>query len=71
MNRQTILGVVRHGLTAAGGALVAQGLGDEDIIQEAIGVIIAIVGLVWSIVEKRARQGSPGGSSPTFSDPGL
>ena len=62
MNKQTILAICRHGLTTAGGALVAQGLGDEAIVQEAIGVVIAIIGLVWSIIEKRSRQGVPADS---------
>ncbi len=59
MNKQTILGIVRHGLTTTGGALVARGVTDETIMTEIVGVIIAVAGLVWSIIEKKTRQGAP------------
>ena len=51
---KTILGVLRHVLTAAGGAMVANGSitnGDLDAI---IGAIITLVGVGMSIYEKRS-----------------
>ena len=48
-----ILGLVRHALTAAGGALVANGtLGGSDL-EAGIGAIITLVGLVASVWSKR------------------
>lgn len=49
------MGVIRHALTAGGGALVASGKLDPTIVTEATGVLMAVVGLIWSILAKRAR----------------
>lgn len=59
MKKEAAKSIIRHALTGVGAVLVAQGIGDEAIVQEAIGVVIAIVGLAWSIIEKRRRQNSP------------
>ena len=45
--------LVRHGLTAAGGFLVAKGLASADQVGELVGAIITIVGTVWSIWRNR------------------
>jgi hypothetical protein len=60
MNKETIKAIARHGLTTAGGALIAQGVGDESIVNEAVGIIVGVIGLVWSIIEKRARAKAAG-----------
>lgn len=44
MNQDTILSLVRHVATTAGGLLVAKGLADEAMIQGIVGGIVAIVG---------------------------
>ena len=46
-----IFGLLRHVLTAAGGAL-AFSPGDTETV---VGAILAIVGVVWSIYDKRGR----------------
>jgi hypothetical protein len=48
-----ILGVARHVLTAAGGAIVARGWLDAGQAEVAIGALIALIGVGWSMVEKR------------------
>lgn len=48
MNRQRMLGLVRHLLTFGGGYLVAKGWLDEGQMAEVIGGVITIVGAVWS-----------------------
>ena len=53
--KDAILGVVRHGLTAAGGGLVAAGYLDAAGAQTAVGAVVALIGVIWSVWEKRAR----------------
>ena len=52
MNKQQILGILRHVLTFAGGVVVAKGWVDETLITELIGGIITLAGTTWSVVEK-------------------
>lgn len=56
MNRDSILAVIRHGLTFAGGGLATNGLATQDEITQLVGAIVTLVGLVWSILEKRQSQ---------------
>jgi hypothetical protein len=49
MNKETVLGIIRHILTFGGGALVAKGYIDEMGLEEAIGAIVALIGFAWSI----------------------
>lgn len=53
MNKDMILGLVRHLLTFGGGYLVAANLADVSIVNEGVGAIISLVGIAWSIYEKR------------------
>lgn len=50
-----IMGVARHLLTAAGGALVARGVIDAGTAETAIGALVALAGVAWSVFEKRAK----------------
>jgi hypothetical protein len=52
MNKEQILGIVRHSLTFIGGLLVMKGLVDESTVSEIIGGVITLTGTIWSIVEK-------------------
>lgn len=52
MNKEQILGIVRHSLTFIGGLLVMKGLVDESTVNEIIGGVITLTGTIWSIVEK-------------------
>lgn len=52
MNKEQILGIVRHSLTFIGGILVMKGLVDESTVGEIIGGVITLTGTIWSIVEK-------------------
>lgn len=50
--RKVVLGQLRHGLTALGGALVTAGYlgqGDSD---TAMGAVMVLAGVAWSGVEK-------------------
>jgi len=55
--KDTILnGVVRHILTAAGGALVTKGVIGETELEMAVGALIAIAGVVWSAIAKKKKE---------------
>jgi len=52
--------LIRHGLTAAGGFLVAKGLASTDQIVELAGAIVSIAGIVLSILKnKKAATPAP------------
>lgn len=53
MNKDQVLGLVRHILTFGGGILVTKGLASDAMSTELIGSLISIVGIVWSIVSKK------------------
>jgi hypothetical protein len=53
MNKDMILGVVRHILTAVGGALASQGVMSADDTNAIVGGVVALVGLVWSMLNKK------------------
>ncbi len=46
--------MVRHGLTLGGGALVSAGVIDAGQSQIVTGALLALAGVVWSVIEKRA-----------------
>ena len=51
--KDTVLnGIVRHILTAAGGALVTKGMIGETELELAVGAIITLTGVIWSAVAK-------------------
>lgn len=55
MNRDAILGLVRHILTTAGGVLASKGAIGESDAEIAAGAIVTLVGIIWSVLEKRNR----------------
>ena len=56
MNSEQIKGFVRHTLTLIGGLLVAKGLIDEATMLEGVGVVMSVVGYVWSFKEKQVSE---------------
>ena len=63
MGKETVLGIVRHVLTFAGGLLVYMGWADEGTATAITGAIFTLVGGVWSIWDKVTGRES-GGSPP-------
>lgn len=58
--KDIILGVVRHSLTAGGGALVTSGLANAQSLDEAVGAIMTLIGVAWSIWEKyKSKKQAP------------
>jgi hypothetical protein len=54
MNKEQIMGIIRHTLTFVGGILIMKGRATEAMTQETIGAIVTAVGAVWSIVSHKA-----------------
>lgn len=52
MNKDQVLGLVRHVLTFLGGFLITKGVIDEATSIEAIGAIVTLIGSVWSVASK-------------------
>jgi hypothetical protein len=55
MNRlkPAALGIVRHILTTGGGFLVASGALTSAQAETTVGALIALIGVVWSVIDKR------------------
>ncbi len=53
--KTSLAGVLRHALTTAGGAAVAGGYMSQSDLTAVVGGVIALAGVVWSLVEKRLR----------------
>ena len=51
--------LIRHGLTAAGGFLVAKGLASADQVGELAGAIVTIAGVVLSILKNKKAATPP------------
>ena len=55
----TISSLIRHGLTAAGGFLVAKGLASADQVGELAGAAATLIGTIWSIWRNRKPVAPP------------
>jgi hypothetical protein len=53
LNKEQVMGIVRHTLTFIGGIVVMKGLVDETVVTEVIGSVMTLVGTVWSILDKK------------------
>ena len=56
MNKEQVLGIVRHALTFIGGILLTKGVIDESALSEVIGGVITLTGTIWAIVEKNKAK---------------
>jgi hypothetical protein len=48
-----VASLIRHGLSAAGGFLVAKGMVSADQVNELAGALITVLGIVWSIKKNK------------------
>jgi hypothetical protein len=53
MKAAELMGLVRHVLTFAGGYVVAQTPIDAASWEQAVGAIVTLVGVAWSVVNKK------------------
>lgn len=53
MNKEQVLGIIRHTLTFVGGILIIKGVSSEAAISEAIGAVMTAVGIVWSLIKNK------------------
>ena len=51
--------LIRHGLTAAGGFLVAKGLASADQVGELAGAVVTLIGLVLSMLKNKKAVAAP------------
>jgi len=54
-----IIGLIRHILTFAGGFVVASGDIAEPQLDTLVGALVTVVGIVWSVLEKRKKKSIP------------
>lgn len=52
MNAEAFAGIVRHLMTAIGGYLVTAGVLDGGTMETAVGAIVTLAGIAWSIWQK-------------------
>ncbi len=55
MNKEAILGLVRHLLTFGGGAGVSAGYLVESDLTAAVAAVMTLIGIVWSWWDKHTR----------------
>lgn len=52
MDQDTILGILRHVLTTAGGVLVSDGLVSQSQLADGAGALCVLIGIGWSVYNK-------------------
>lgn len=56
MDKKALIGLlIRHGLTIVGGVATATGYLSESELQAGTGAVVALAGILMSILEKRKR----------------
>ena len=55
----TLSSLIRHGLTAAGGFLVAKGVASADQVGELAGAAVTLVGVILSISKNKKAAPTP------------
>jgi len=52
LDQETVLGIIRHVLTSAGGALVTEGVVSQSQLADGVGAVVVLIGIGWSIWNK-------------------
>jgi hypothetical protein len=53
LNLDQLQGILRHLFTFAGGILATKGYIDDAVVQEISGLVITLVGTIWSVLSKK------------------
>ena len=53
MNKQAILGIVRHVLTFGGGVMPQNGLASGEEVTTGISAVVTLIGVIWSVMSKK------------------
>lgn len=53
MDKDVVLGIVRHVITGLGSIAVAKGVIDDSMLTTGVAAVITLVGLVWSVIAKK------------------
>jgi hypothetical protein len=53
MSQEQIFGIIRHLFTAVGGVFITQGYISDGMLTSLTGAVLALVGVIWSIVSKK------------------
>ena len=61
MDKETVLGIIRHVLSAIGGILAARGYLSSGEVETIVGLGLVIAGMVMSYLEKRQRKEAEAG----------
>lgn len=56
MDSSDVQGIIRHALTTAGGALVTSGVITSGQLQDAIGALMVLGGIAWSLYQKSQQR---------------
>lgn len=52
VNKEQVLGLIRHALTFVGGCMVANGILTETVSADIVGACMALIGTIWSLIIK-------------------
>ena len=52
VNKEQVLGLIRHALTFVGGCLVANGILTDTVSADIVGACMALIGAIWSVIVK-------------------
>jgi hypothetical protein len=56
LNKEKILGLVRHTLTFVGAIYITKGIIDETLVTELIGGAITLTSAIWSVISKNKKK---------------
>lgn len=52
VNKEQVMGLVRHALTFVGGCMVANGILTDAMSADIVGACMALIGTIWSLIVK-------------------
>jgi len=56
MNKEQVIGILRHVLTFLGGLFVLKGYLDESLVNEIVGGAATLIGTIWSVISKAKTE---------------